>query len=361
MRYYTLSTIAMALVVWSLAITLSAMDSTRCFISGYGPVVRCFDLTAEGDLRLLSVSEAGKHPSFIALHPTLPVLYAINEVGTGTVTAFSIADTDGTLKSLGSTTTGGKGPCYVSVSPDGRWLLTANYGSGHAALIPLNDLGIPSEPSCIVEAGINAHMAITDPSGRFVYVPCKGSDYIAQYRLNADTKQLEPLNPATVATAAGSGPRHITFTADGLRVYGINELDNTVSSYTRDAVSGLLTTGPTISTLPTGSTVHSTGGHLALSHDEKTLFASNRGQDDIVIFALAPDGTPTAISRTKPSDQLQTPRHFALTPNGDYLLAASQKRDTVLRYRVASDGQLTLLGETAVAGKPCSIVFQVLK
>ena len=41
-------------------------------------------------------------------------------------------------KVLGSRSTGGAAPCHLSVHPSGRWLLSANYGTGSVAVHPID-------------------------------------------------------------------------------------------------------------------------------------------------------------------------------------------------------------------------------
>ena len=43
-------------------------------------------------------------------------------------------------------------------------------------------------------------------ANRFAFVPCLGSDYVAQYRFDAATGALTPNEPAIVATRAGAVP-----------------------------------------------------------------------------------------------------------------------------------------------------------
>src|SRR3712207_582263 len=83
-------------------------------------------------------------PSFLAAHPARPVLYAVNELAEGTVSAFAIGDR-GALSPLAVRSTGGQHPCHVAVTPDGRFLLSANYGSGSIAVHPLDADGVPGE------------------------------------------------------------------------------------------------------------------------------------------------------------------------------------------------------------------------
>src|SRR5215470_5941022 len=48
-----------------------------------------------GRLRSVGSIDAGANPSFLAIHPNGRVLYAVNEVEQGTVTAFAIAGDSG--------------------------------------------------------------------------------------------------------------------------------------------------------------------------------------------------------------------------------------------------------------------------
>ena len=82
-------------------------------------------------------------PSFLALHPSLPVLYAVSEVANAddkrsrAVQAFAIAAATGSLTPLNHQPSGGSGPCHVSVDARGRVALAANYGGGSAICLGL--------------------------------------------------------------------------------------------------------------------------------------------------------------------------------------------------------------------------------
>lgn len=344
------------LAVCCLLPTVGAMDNLLLHVSGYGPQIQAFHLTPTGELVPLSGSAGGQNPSFLALHPTGPWAYAINETGEGRVRGFTRDPLTGALTERTKVASGGKGPCHLSVTPDGRWLLVAHYGSGHVALLPIDADGIVGAATDVREAGRNAHMAITDPAGTVVYVPCLGSNHIALYRIDSEAGRLVPLDPPTVATAPGAGPRHLTFTADGRRAYVINELNSTITAYTVPD-NGVLVAGASVSTLPDDFAQRNKTAHLVLSPDGRTLWGSNRGHDSLARFRVADDGTLTASGHDAVGDGLKTPRHFAVSPDGRFLIAAAQGADLLLRYAVEADGSLRLLGSTPCAGKPCSVVF----
>ncbi|HJQ52672.1 MAG TPA: beta-propeller fold lactonase family protein, partial [Gemmatimonadaceae bacterium] len=70
-----------------------------------------------GGLKLVGSSDAGANPSFLAIHPSGRVLYAVNEVAkfqgkaSGGVSAFAIAPDTGALTAIGSQLSEGTGPC----------------------------------------------------------------------------------------------------------------------------------------------------------------------------------------------------------------------------------------------------------
>jgi 6-phosphogluconolactonase len=107
-----------------------------------GVYVARFD-AATGAVSVPRLATAAHSPSFLALHPTLPVLYAVadvvNDAGTrsGAVQAFAVDAATGSLAPLNHQPAGGSGPCHVAVDAGGRVALAANYGGGSAICLGL--------------------------------------------------------------------------------------------------------------------------------------------------------------------------------------------------------------------------------
>src|SRR5207248_7476478 len=83
-----------------------------------------------------------------AISPNGKFLYAIGETSDGgarknegALHAFRIDAKTGDLTKLNHLTTGGAGPCHVSVNSTGKYALVANYGGGSSAMFGLNDDG----------------------------------------------------------------------------------------------------------------------------------------------------------------------------------------------------------------------------
>src|SRR5258708_5188573 len=78
----------------------------------------------------LEIAQNGKHA------------YAVNDIDhfagarQGGVTAFAV-DGEGDLIALNTVASGGIGPAHCSVHPSGRFVLVANYASGHLAVLPI--------------------------------------------------------------------------------------------------------------------------------------------------------------------------------------------------------------------------------
>ncbi|MEO7932104.1 MAG: lactonase family protein [Chthoniobacterales bacterium] len=269
------------------------------------------------------------NPSFIAIKDDH--LYSVSEGKTGAVVSWSVGS-DGSLTRLNEQSTGGEGPCHVSISPSGRVLFAANYSSGSLAAFPLEKDGSIGARSAFIQltgSGPNpkrqtsphAHGIYCDPAEKFVYVTDLGTDRVWIYRLNADDATLIPLEPGTLPP--GSGPRHLAFA--GNRIYVNGEMGLGVTLLQRDADTGTLQTGPTTAAFPSGMEVPSNAdtAEVVVHPNGKFLYLSTRGYSSFSSFAIAPDGLLTLLQNI-PSP-VQGPRHFSLSPDGRWLIAAGQR------------------------------------
>ena len=75
---------------------------------------------ASGRLIALSAMTDVVNPTYLALHPYRPVLYAVQAVETGSVRAFRIDAQSGTLSLLDEQNVSGSGPAHLCVDPTGR-------------------------------------------------------------------------------------------------------------------------------------------------------------------------------------------------------------------------------------------------
>ena len=96
---------------------------------------------------------------------------------------------------------------------------------------------------------------------------------------------------------------------------------------------------------------------MALLPSGKFIYASNRGDDSIAVFAVdEASGRLQFVERQ--SSRGKTPRCFAIDPTGQYLIAANQNSDNVVVFRINTQtGQLTWTGQTIEVGQPVCVTF----
>lgn len=319
----------------------------------------------------LTVSQDGK------------ILYVASEAEEGIIAALRIGE-KGNLTQLNQVSSGGAGPVYLSLTPNGRHLLVANYISGTIAVLPVKEDGSLAEacdtrqdegqpgaakPEAAVEGsfavsdhnGPHAHMIGSDPSGKFVFSTDLGLDRIYQYRFDEVSGKLTPNDPPFIsASSEGAGPRHFVFTPAGDGLWLINEESSTLTHYQLDTAKGTLTEGKTVSALPKGYKGTSFAAGLVLSHDGKQLYVANRLHNSIAHFTVSANGMLTH------RDDIWTrgdyPRTLTLDSSGRYLYVMNQRSDNITRFSVApQDGKLTFVEDYVAVGSPSQLVLTPAK
>jgi len=312
------------------------------YASGYEPNLAVLAVGANGALTPQSTTPAVSSPSFLAIDRAATHLYAVSEETAGRVAAYSIDHATGALTYLNDVSSKGQGPAHLAVDATGQYVIVANYDDGAVAVLPVLAGGKLGDATDTQAAGTFAHMAAIDPTNQFVFVPCKGADYIAQYRFSGG-KLIANAVPR-VKTKTGAGPRHLAFHPNGKLAYLINENDSTMTAFAFDGTAGQLTPIETKSTLPAGFTGSNTGAEVWVHPSGNWVFGSNRGDDSIVTFAIDPaSGKMTLKGHTKTGGK--TPRAFTLDPAGAFLYAANQDSNNVVPFRFdAAQGTLTSAG-----------------
>ena len=314
------------------------------------------------------------NPSFLAIHPTKPFIYAVGEVddgqgkGNGTVSVFAPDTKTGKLMLLNHQSSGGGGPCHLAVDAQGQCVLVANYGSGSVAALPIRLDGSLGAPSAIIQhagssvnpqrqAGPHAHFICPSPDNRFALACDLGLDRVIAYHFDGRVPKLTSTNPRFVTVAPGAGPRHLTFSPDGKFVYVINEIISSITAFSYEPKTATMTEVQTISTLPQDCTSTSYCAEIAVHPTGKYLYGSNRGHDSIAVFAVdQKSGKLTSLEY--PSTQGRTPRHFAIDPTGHWLLAENQASDSVVVFKIDEvTGKLKPTGQTLSVGSPVCAVF----
>jgi len=331
--------------------------------------------SSTGALTYVSKTAGLENPSFLAIDPRGRCVYAVRESGGsagrkgGAVIALSRNPATGELTILNEQPSGGQGPCYITVDRDGRFLLVANYGSGHVAILPVADDGRLQPAGSVVQhegSSVNptrqkephAHCIVLDAGNRFALAADLGIDKIMVYRFNSEPGKLLPNDPPFAQSKPGSGPRHIAFHPNGKYVYVIEELSSTVTVFAYDADSGTLKPFQAgdakccVSTLPEGFQGTNTCADIHVHPSGRFLYGSNRGHNSIAIFAIDDKTGGLRLLGHEPT-QGKTPRNFAIDPSGTFLLVANQDSDTIVSFRINQEvGTLTATGQVCRVSMP---------
>ena len=305
-------------------------------------------LEKRGAGSLRPTDDSGSFP-YVARHPNRKFLYALDRLEPPHVVSLAIEDGDRGLRRISRTPVGPGSPPHLHVHPSGRWLLVVHYhpGAGYVSVLPLGPDGAAGDPVQTRKVGKKTHMVQIGPGGNHYFVPCTNSDFIAQFRFDAESGRLEPNEPPVAPTDQGAGPRHLAFHPNGRFAYAVNETNSTVHSWRYDTATGRLSARETVDSLPAGfDRSRNTGAHILVSPSGGFVYASNRGHDSIVIFRVDSEtGRLERVGWERADGLIRIPRNFAIDSSGRLLLVANQDADSILIFRIGSDGRLTRIGD----------------
>ncbi len=314
-------------------------------------------------------------PSFLAISPNRRNLYAISEgqsQDSSFVSAFRIDTKTGKLAWLNRQPSGGSGPCHLAVDQRGGNVLVANYGSGSVSVFPIDKEGALGPMSAFIrdhgssvnprrQKGPHAHCIVTDTDDKFAFVCDLGLDKVLVFKFDRSLGSLVANDPPFAPVKPGAGPRHIAFHPNGRYACVLNEMASTLTAFAYDRVNGVLRELEEQPLLSKDFKGQNTAAEVAVHPSGRFVYASNRGDDSIVVFGCDPDtGRLTFVERD--STEGKTPRHFEIEPSGAFLLAANQNSGTIIVFRIdPKTGHLQPTGNKAVADMPMCVKCLGLK
>ncbi|WP_407311145.1 lactonase family protein [Pseudomonas sp. nanlin1] len=307
------------------------------------------------------------NPSWLTLSPDQTRLFVVNENGpgqkdvVGKVSSFALDPKTHAISPINQVQTQGDEPTHSSLSHDGRFLFIANYGvspnpGGSLAVIAVDPQGrlasqvtqqmryTPSKVNPERQAGGHVHSVVVAPAGDRVFATDLGADKVFAYRYDAaaSAAPLTAADPAQVDLPAGSGPRHLLFSADAKRAYLSMEMSAQVAVF--DYQDGTLVRRQLVDLTDRQAAEQKAAGALHLSPDGRFLYVSNRGKaNELVVFAVnAGNGQLTFVQRR--SVEGDHPREFTFDPSGQFVLVANQKSNQIVVIK--RDPRTGVLGET---------------
>ena len=330
-----------------------------------------FDPTT-GHLTEPALAAAMKRPSYFAVGnvrgTARRVLYAAAEgsnEANSLILSFLIDPQTGALTPLNQVSAGGVGPAYVSVDPTGQAAFAANYSGGTVATYhvladgrlagPVDRIDFhdaarfgPLGPNAARQEGPHPHSAIVSPDDRFLLVNDLGKDAIDVFPIDLAGAHLEPMEPHRFSNnRPGSGPRHVAFHPNGRWVYSLNEIDATIDRFLWETThkqnqsqAVLIETQSVTKLLDPSFTGKNKSAEVVISPDGQFLYASNRGEDTLVVFAINQEsGDLKLVQRIGCGGK--TPRQFTLSPSAGWLVCGNQDSATVTVFqRDGASGKL---------------------
>ena len=326
--------------------------------------------TISGAITRVGVAAKMGDPGWQVISRDGKFLYSIGSIDNhhkSIVAAFAIDPATGNLKFMNQQETNGNDTTHVDIDRARTCAVTANYNSGDLTVLPIGPDGSLKPLTAIIKhtgSSVNpdrqkhpyVHSSNFDPTGRWVLVADLGVDKVYIYRYDAASQSLSPADPPTVAVPPGSGPRHLSFSPDGKFAYLINEMGGILIAYSWDAEVGRLTQLQIVSTLPKDYKGKNTSAEVRILPNQKFLYASNRGPDDVAIFAVNADGTLNLLGFE--SVQGKAPRDISIDPTGNFLFSANQDSDSVTVFRVDQQtGMLKQAGDALRVPRPIAVAF----
>lgn len=312
-------------------------------------------------------------PSFLAVDPAQNFLFAVNETdeykgeASGGVSAFSMDHPSGKLTFLNEIASRGSAPAHIAVDRTGKYVAVSNYDGGNLAVFPIGAGGQLGEATAFDQhhgssvdkdrqSSPHVHEAIFSPDNRFILSADLGLDAIFVYPFDAGKGTLG--EPRLANVTRGIGPRHLAFSQDGKSAYLLSEMGSTVTALAYDSSDGNLTVRQTVPLAPPrDSAQRKSGAEIAVGPSGKFVYASNRFDDLIGVYAINPaDGTIKQIQHVRLKGK--TPRDFAIDPTGAWLWDANQDSNNIVLYKIdQAKGTLTPSGIILRVAAPTCVVF----
>jgi 6-phosphogluconolactonase len=279
-----------------------------------------------------------------------------------TISMYTVNPTTGVLTpTIPATVHTGWFPQGIAIDPLGRFVYTANTDDSSISMFAVNQTtGVltPTTPASVStlipgEALSDPGFLTVDPTGRFLYVSALDSvdATVSMYTINQTTGLLTPTSPATVLT--DGNPFQVVVAPSGKFAYVVNNFAgsgnaNAVSQYTVNSATGVLTEN-------LSSVVAAGNGPTGIAVDPTSRFAYviNRLDNTVSMFTIDPNTGSLTLNSTAadPTATIATgvePFRIDFDPTGKFVYVTNEDSATSI-YTVNSDGTLTNAGVTGVA------------
>ena len=349
----------------------STWNDIDLLIGTYGEHLYVYNLNCQTLEFTLKAKAEAKNASYALAE--LGQIFAVSEVGKGSgAYSFQMGedsvsdDANGgmTVQLTADRRQTGADPCFVMHYAEqylGAYMMTADYSGGSVSVFPIRNgqIGERVEQICFEGSGpvegrqesshIHQLKAVPNAEG-YILASDLGADVIRLLKTGKGEGTSEV--PGTlklthiedIECPAGSGPRHMEFSADGRMLYCIAELSGEVLAY---KVSGKKKPAFKLVQRIQADEVNAGGSADIHMHPSgQWLYTSHRLENDgISIFKVLKDGKLEKIGYAHTG---RHPRNFMITPDGKLLLVACRDERSIQVFRIEPDGTLTQTQSTLI-------------
>ena len=273
---------------------------------------------------------AGKFPASITVAGGFAYVANMSD---NTISAYTISMTDWTLSPLGTPPIAtGRYPTSVTVDPSGKFAYVANMGDNTISAYTISG-GALTAIGSPVSTGMSPVSIVTvsvGSLGEFAYVANMGDGSIWTYSINLTKGTLQPLS----SIIAGASPTSVTVDPSRQQfAYVTNEGDNTISAYTISGgtlAASTITPTVTAGTNPTSIVTVSVGSSVF-------AYATNTSGCTISAYSIGTDGSLnelTAIGSPFSTGTGTYPTSITVDPSGKFAYVVNTGDGSIWAYSI---------------------------
>ena len=212
----------------------------------------------------------------------------------------------------------------------------------------------------VAERNFRSHVTCTRrmPDGRYVLSVDNGTDQVKVYRFNEKDKNLVQVD--AIHCDLESAPRHFRYSSDGRFIYLMHELQNVINvhSYETGDRAPVIEKIQTISTTATRNPGNLTAAcAMRLSPDEKYVYCTNAGENTVSIYSRDEEsGLLTMICCLPVSGEY--PKDVAIFPDNRHIASINHDSGSISFFKVDYEkGLLVMCGRSLHVNQPncCAI------
>jgi len=284
----------------------------------------------------------------VVADPSGKFLYVADR-GTFNLFAFTIDATTGFLTPIGSPVPA-NASFALAMHPSGKLLFVVT-DVGSVATYSIDSTGAPSFVGQTATGGAGAISLAVDPLGRFVYSANVNANTVSAYSVDIATGLLTEIAGSPFPT--GPNPFFVAVHPSGNFLYAVNANGQSVSAYALDS-----TTGAPTEIAGSPFTVGSIPEAMALDPAGKYAFVANSNSNDMSALTIVSETGALQTIAGSPFPTGTSPDWVIVDPLGRFLYVVNYSSYTISMFAIdPASGFLTNVGTVPAGIGPISMAF----